>query len=57
MSSYFEMMDRQTKDRYRKKLEAVGLSLKDDPYRPGTSDQWYSDMTYWPRAMGYQKSR
>ena len=49
MSSYFETLDRQGKDRYRGKLEAVGLSLKDDPYMPGASDKWRSDMACWPK--------
>ena len=52
MSSYFETLDRQGKDRYRGKLEAVGLSLKDDPYTPGASDKWRSDMACWPKIRG-----
>ena len=49
MSSYFDSLDRQGKDRYRRKLEVVGLSLKDDPFTPGTSDKWRADMVNWPK--------
>ena len=27
----------------------VGVSLKDDPFTPGTSDKWHSDMVNWPK--------
>ena len=34
MSSYLKSLDWQGKERYRKKLESVGLTLKDDLYSP-----------------------
>ena len=49
MSSYFDTLDRQGKDRYQRKLEVVGLSLKDDPFTAGTSEKWHSDMVNWPK--------
>lgn len=49
MSSYFDTLDRQGKDRYQRKLEVVGLSLKDDPFTAGTSEKWRSDMVNWPK--------
>ena len=48
-SGYFESLDEQGKQRYREKLEAVGLSLQDDPYAPGKNDRFSSDMTHFPR--------
>ena len=51
MSSYFEMLSGRGRDRYRAKLEAVGLSLNDDSYMAGVSDKWRSDMTYWPKII------
>ena len=44
MSAYFFALDRQGKERYRDKLDSVGLSLKDDPYLP-ENDGFRSDMT------------
>ena len=44
MSSYFKSLDWQGKERYREKLESVGLTLKDDPYSP-ENDGFRSDMT------------
>ena len=49
MSSYFDTLDRQGKDRYQRKPEVVGLSLKDDPFTAGTSEKWHSDMVNWPK--------
>jgi len=47
MSGYFESLDWQGKEQYKEKLEAVGLSIKDDPY--GVDDRFRSDMTVWPK--------
>ena len=60
MSSYFTSLDFQAKERYKEKLEAVGLSLDDDPYISG--DKFTSDMTRWPKIeyghiFGYFISR
>ena len=49
MSSYFDTLDRQGKDRYQRKLEVVNLSLKDDPFTAGTSEKWRSDMVNLPK--------
>ena len=48
MSSYFKSLDWQGKERYREKLESVGLTLKDDSYSP-ENDGFRSDMTNWPK--------
>ena len=47
MSSYFTSLDFQAKERYREKLEAVGLSLKDDPYND--DGRFRSDTIRWPK--------
>ena len=42
-------LDSLTQARYRKKLEAVGLSLSDDPY--SVDDRFRSDMIRWPKIV------
>ena len=46
-NSYIDSLDWQARKRYREKLEAVGLSLEDEPY--SANDRFRSDMTLWPR--------
>ena len=43
MSSYFEM-ETKGKERYKDKLQAAGLLIK-DPYSPSQVENFYSDMT------------
>ena len=50
MTSYFETLSKEGRVRYQEKLEAVGLSLKDDPYTPRGSDKWHSNMACWPKT-------
>ena len=51
-NSYIDSLDWQARKRYREKLEAVGLSLEDEPY--SANDRFRSDMTLWPRIeYGY----
>ena len=33
-SDYFEGLSNKAKNRYKKKLQAVGLGIQDDPYKP-----------------------
>ena len=49
MSSYFQALDKNSKERYQQKLELVGISLNDDPYSPDRSGEWSSDVRYWPK--------
>ena len=49
MSSYFDTLDRQRKNRYGRKLEVVGLSLKDDTFTPEMSENWRSGMINRPK--------
>ena len=37
MSEYYSGLDESRKKRYKQKLEAVGLTLEDDPYAPQKS--------------------
>ena len=34
MSDYFEGLSNKAKNRYKEKLQAVGLGIQDDPYKP-----------------------
>ena len=34
MSDYFEGLSNKAKNRYKEKLQAVGLGVQDDPYKP-----------------------
>ena len=34
MSDYFEGLSNKVKNRYKEKLQAVGLGVQDDPYKP-----------------------
>ena len=49
MSSYFATLDVRGRERYKEKLEAVGLSVNDDPYLPCHSEKFCSDMSQWPK--------
>ena len=37
------------KERYKQKLESVGLLLSDDPYVESNSHRFSDDMSLWPR--------
>ena len=45
MSSYFATLDVRGRERYKEKLEAVGLSVNDDPYLPCHSEKFCSTYT------------
>lgn len=49
MSTYFHGLDSESRERYRKKLEAANLSVADDPYLPRKDVEWRSDMGCWPK--------
>ena len=37
------------KERYKQKLESVGLTLSDDPFMKDNDHRFSDDMTLWPR--------
>ena len=43
-------MDLVAKDRYKQKLESVGLLLSDDPYLESNDGRFSDDMSLWPRV-------
>ena len=50
MGEYYESLNEEEKIRYRNKLEAVGLSIKDDPYSKNNEDKYIDSMSNWPRV-------
>ena len=49
MSEYYSGLDESGKKRYKQKLEAVGLTLEDDPYAPKNQEKFVNDMSKWPK--------
>ena len=49
MSSYYQGLEKKTKERYELKLKVAGLSLQDDPYSPDRSGQWSIELVWWPK--------
>ena len=48
MSSYFQGLPKDARDRYEQKLFLSGLSLEEDPYSPNRSGEWSPDVAKWP---------
>ena len=48
MSEYYKSLGTSEKARYVAKLEAVGLTLEDDPYAKESGGKFETDMTSWP---------
>ena len=44
MSSYFQGLPKDARDRYEQKLIPSGLSLEEDPYSPNGSGKWGPDV-------------
>ena len=42
-------LDLVAKERYKQKLESVGLQVSDDPYLEANSHRFRDDMSLWPR--------
>ena len=51
---YMDGVDLVAKERYKQKLESVGLLLSEDPYLESNSHRFSDDMSLWPRieSMG-----
>ena len=49
MSEYYSGLDESGKKRYKQKLEAVGLTLEDDPYAPKNQEKFVNDMSKRPK--------
>ena len=51
MSDYFEGLSNKAKNRYKEKLQAVGLGIQDDPYKPENDTKYVGDnMSIWPKV-------
>ena len=50
MSEYFRSLEDDAKLRYVAKLEAVGLTIQDDPFSPENESRFVDDMAIWPRV-------
>ena len=49
MASYFHDLSMTGKERYKAKLEVVGLTVKDDPYMPCNAARFCTKMSLWPK--------
>lgn len=49
MASYFQDLTTTGKERYKAKLEVVGLTVKDDPYMPCNAARFRPEMSLWPK--------
>ena len=50
MASYFQDLTATGKERYKAKLEVVGLTVKDhDPYMPCNAARFRPEMSLWPK--------
>ena len=48
MSEYFRRLSEHSGSRYKEKLQAVGLSIEDDPYLPENDARFTDNMSVWP---------
>ena len=49
MSSYFQGLPKDARDRYEQKLILSGLSLEEHPYSRNRNGEWSPDVARWPR--------
>ena len=49
MASYFEGLNAKGKEHYKAKLEAVSLTISEDPYLRCNAARFFSDMSQWPK--------
>ena len=49
VSSYYQGLEKKTKERYELKLKVAGLSLQDDPYSSDRSGQWSTKLVSWSK--------
>ena len=51
-SDYFEGLSNKAKNRYKEKLQAVGLGIQDDPYKPENGSRRKTSTTNGPGGGG-----